>query len=103
MDAATHPPTPTNETVRAYPPGSAERASLEARLKELAGDPAELTITVGGRAPMARGDPLAVVQPPRPSAVLGPAAQATAADVAEAVQAALAAGPDWRALPFDER
>ena len=35
MDAATHPPTPTNETVRAYPPGSPERASLEALLKEL--------------------------------------------------------------------
>ena len=36
MDAITSPPEPRNEPVRSYAPHSAERASLEARLKELA-------------------------------------------------------------------
>ena len=36
MDAVTHVPTPTNETVLDYAPGSPERASLEVALVELA-------------------------------------------------------------------
>ena len=38
MDAVTTPPAPANEPVRNYAPGSAERASLEAKVKELAGE-----------------------------------------------------------------
>ena len=40
MDAVTHVPTPTNETVLDYAPGSPERAALEVALVELAGDQA---------------------------------------------------------------
>ena len=36
MDAVTAVPIPRNEPVRSYAPGSTERASLEAKLKELA-------------------------------------------------------------------
>ena len=43
-DAATVVPVPANEPVRGYAPGSGERASLEARLKELgSAEPVELT------------------------------------------------------------
>ncbi len=52
---------------------------------------------------MAGGDRYDVVQPHRHAAVLGTSAEATAADVAGAVDAALAAAPAWRDLPFDER
>jgi 1-pyrroline-5-carboxylate dehydrogenase len=103
MDAVTTPPPPRNEPVRNYPPGSAERASLEARIKELAGERAELTSTVAGRQRMAGGDRIDVVQPHRHQAVLGTTANATPADAQAAVDAALAAGPAWRDLPFDER
>ena len=103
MDAVTAPPPPRNEPVRNYPPGSAERASLEARIKELAGERVELTSTIAGRQRMAGGERIDVVQPHRHSAVLGTTANATAADAQEAVDAALAAGPAWRDLPFDER
>ena len=49
FDAVTSPPPPANETVRSYAPGSRERASLEARLKEMASaDPIDLTMTVDG-------------------------------------------------------
>ena len=103
MDAVTAPPPPRNEPVRNYPPGSPERASLEARIKELAGERTELTSTIAGRQRMAGGDRVDVVQPHRHSAVRGTTANATAADAQEAVDAALAAGPAWRDLPFDER
>ena len=81
MDAVTHPPTPANEPVRGYAPGSPERAGLERRIKELAGERAELTSTIGGRQRMAGGDRIDVVQPHRHRAVLGTTAQATADDV----------------------
>ena len=103
MDAVTTPPAPANEPTRSYAPGSAERASLEAKVKELAGEKVELTATIGGVERMAGGDRYDVVQPHRHSAVLGSSAESTDADVADAVEAALAAGPGWRELPFDER
>jgi 1-pyrroline-5-carboxylate dehydrogenase len=103
MDAVTTPPAPANEPLRSYAPGSPERASLEARVKELAGEQVELTATIGGVRRMAGGDRIDVVQPHRHSAVLGTTADATNTDVQDAVDAALAAGPAWRELPFDER
>jgi UDP-N-acetylmuramate--alanine ligase len=65
MDAVTNVPPPVNEPVRTYAPGSAERAALEARVKELAGERAELTMTIGGQQRMGSGDRIAVVQPHR--------------------------------------
>ena len=103
MDAITHPPTPWNEPVRTYLPGSAEATGLAAALEQMAGAATELTMTVGGVARMAGGARLPVVAPHRHELVLGETAQATTADVEAAVGAALAAAVDWRAMPFDER
>jgi len=103
MDAVTSVPPPANEPIRSYVPGSAERASLEARLKELASERIDLTITVGGEQRMAGGAPVDVVQPHRRSAVLGTLNNATAGDVTAAVAAAKKAARAWRALPYDER
>jgi 1-pyrroline-5-carboxylate dehydrogenase len=103
MDAITHPPTPTNEPLRTYAPGTADRDSLTKRVAELAGERAEITLTIGGTQRMGGGRPFEVVQPHRHAAVLGTGAQATNADVEAAVGAALTAGPAWRDLPFDER
>jgi 1-pyrroline-5-carboxylate dehydrogenase len=103
MDAVTHPPAPANEVVRDYAPGSPERAGLEARVKEMAAERVELTSTIGGDRRMAGGEPIDVVQPHRHEAVLGTTAQATAQDVRDAVDAALAAAPAWRDLPYDHR
>jgi 1-pyrroline-5-carboxylate dehydrogenase len=103
MDAVTHPPFPTNEPVRTYVPGSDERSTLTATVKELAGETAELTMTIGGVQRMAGGDPIQIVAPHKHRLLLGRTAQATARDVETAVGAALAAAPAWRDLPFDER
>ncbi|MEP6695553.1 MAG: L-glutamate gamma-semialdehyde dehydrogenase [Pseudonocardiales bacterium] len=103
MDAVTSPPTPANEPIRSYAVGSPERASLEHRLKEMAAEQIDLTITLGGEQRMAGGEPYDVVQPHRHSAVLGTLHHATATDVQAAVSAAKDAAPAWRALPYDER
>jgi 1-pyrroline-5-carboxylate dehydrogenase len=104
LDAVTTPPQPVNEPVHSYAPGSKERASLEARLKELtAADPSDLTMTIAGEQRDATGEPIDVVMPHSHSSVLGRTWDATAADVQAAVDAALAAAPAWRDLPFDER
>jgi 1-pyrroline-5-carboxylate dehydrogenase len=103
MDAITHPPIPANEPPRSYAPDSAERRSLAAKIANLAAAGAQLTMTVGGVQRMAEGPRVQVVQPHRHHAVLGVTAQATGADVAAAIDAALAAAPAWRELPFDER
>jgi 1-pyrroline-5-carboxylate dehydrogenase len=103
MDAITSVPTSHNESVRGYAPGSPERASLRARIAELAGERRELTMTVGGVSRMAGGESFTVVAPHDHGHVLGESAQATSADVADAVAAAKAAAPGWREMPFDER
>jgi 1-pyrroline-5-carboxylate dehydrogenase len=103
MDAVTNVPPPVNEPVRTYAPGSAERAALEARVKELAGERAELTMTIGGRQRMGSGDRVAVVQPHHHQHVLGDLGNATDAEVAAAIEAARAAAPGWRALSYDDR
>ena len=103
MDAVTNVPPPHNEPVRQYPPGSPDRAVLESKVKELAGERAELTMTIGGRQRLAGGEPVDVVAPHNHRHVLGTMRNATGQDVAAAIDAAAAAAPAWRALAFDDR
>jgi 1-pyrroline-5-carboxylate dehydrogenase len=103
MDAVTHVPQPANEPVRQYVPGSPERAALESKVKELAGERAELTMTIGGRERSGSGEPIDVVAPHNFRQVLGTMRNATDEDVSNAIAAASAAAPDWRAMSFDDR
>jgi 1-pyrroline-5-carboxylate dehydrogenase len=103
MDAVSNVPPPVNEPVRAYAPGSAERAAVEAKIKELAAGPVELTMAIGGRPRMGGGDRIAVVEPHNHAHVLGHLGNATGADVSAAIDAAAAAAPGWAALSFDDR
>ena len=103
MDAVTQVPAPVNEPVHGYAPGSPERARLEASLKELAENPVDLPMTIGGEKRMGGGERVDVVQPHNRKAVLGTFAGATEQDARDAVDAALAAAPGWRAMSFDDR
>ena len=103
MDAHTVVPNPVNEKVLGYAPGSAERASLEAKLKELAGDPIELTATIAGEQRMAGGASFDVTMPSDHHHLLGRSAAASTVDARAAIEVALAAAPAWAATPFDER
>jgi 1-pyrroline-5-carboxylate dehydrogenase len=103
LDASTSVPTPVNEPIRQYAPGSPERVSLEARLKELASEQLELTATVDGEQRMATGERIEVVQPHRHTAVLGVTAESDAVQWQAAVDAALRAAPAWRETSYDDR
>src|SRR5258708_15008713 len=103
MDAVTNVPFRVNEPVRSYAPGSPERAVLENRVKELAGERAELTKTVGGQHRMGAGERVDVVQPHNHRHVLRQLCAVTDEDVAEAIAAARQAAPGWRGLFFDHR
>ena len=104
MDAVTQTPTPKNEPVRNYAPGTAERAELEGALKQLgSADPIELTATIGGVQRLGGGEAIDVVQPHNHRAVLGTIHGATAADAAAAIAAAQGAAPAWRGLSYDDR
>ncbi|EME53966.1 L-glutamate gamma-semialdehyde dehydrogenase [Amycolatopsis decaplanina] len=104
MDAVTQTPAPKNEPVLNYAPGSAERAELEGALKSLGNaDPIDITATIGGEQRKGGGEKIEVVQPHNHKAVLGVIHSATAQDTRDAIAAAKAAAPGWRALSFDDR
>ena len=103
MDAVTNVPTPVNEPVHDYAPGSPERLALEDRLKELAAEHVDLTMAVGGEHRLGGGDPVDVVQPHRREAKLGTLRNATADDVRQAIDAANTAAPEWQRMSFDDR
>jgi 1-pyrroline-5-carboxylate dehydrogenase len=103
VNAVTAVPVPTNEPIRAYAPGSRERAALEARLKELAAEQVELTQTVDGTQSLGGGEPVDAVQPHDHRHVLGTMRNASHADAEAAVAAAKRAAPMWSATSYDER
>ncbi len=103
MDAVTNVPVPANEPIRSYAPGSQDRAALESRIKELTGERAELTMTIGGQQRMGSGERKDVVQPHNHRHVLGQFANASDEDVTAAIDAARQAAPSWRELSYDDR
>ena len=61
LDAITQVPAPYNEPVHSFAPGSGERTALEAMLKELAAERAELTMTIGGEQRLGGGQTIDVL------------------------------------------
>ena len=103
FDAISQVPPPYNEPIHDFAQGSAERTALEARLKQIAGERVELTMTIGGEQRLGGGEAIDVVQPHRKTAVLGTLGNATADDVRAAVEAARAAAPAWQRMSYDDR
>jgi 1-pyrroline-5-carboxylate dehydrogenase len=103
FDAVSRVPPPVNEPIHDFAPGSAERSALEERLKQIAGERVELTMTIGGEQRLGGGEAIDVVQPHRKSAVLGTLNNATQDDVQAAVEAARAAAPGWQRMSYDDR
>ncbi|MGI8949801.1 MAG: L-glutamate gamma-semialdehyde dehydrogenase [Ornithinimicrobium sp.] len=103
MNSITTVPEPHNEPVLEYAPGSPERAELEQALTQVAGHPMELPHIINGEAVTGSGEAVEVVQPHAHGEVLGTLHNATKQDARAAIDAAVAAGPAWRALSFDDR
>jgi 1-pyrroline-5-carboxylate dehydrogenase len=103
MDGVTQVPTPLNEPVRTYVPGSVEQDAVASALAELSSAERELPQVIGGQSRMGGGEERAVVQPHRRHHVLGKLRESNTSDARSAVDAAKAAAPSWRALSYDDR
>ncbi|SDD44548.1 L-glutamate gamma-semialdehyde dehydrogenase [Glycomyces harbinensis] len=103
MDALFTVPTPENEPINSYAPGTPERESLQKKLAELAGEQLELDLHVSGEWRRGAGAEIQVVQPHNRAHVLGTAREATREEWAAAVAAAKAARHDWIRTDFADR
>jgi 1-pyrroline-5-carboxylate dehydrogenase len=96
------PPTPTNEPVKDYLPGSPEREQLRRRLDQMQAERIELPLVIGGEN-VTTGKTAEVVMPHRKSHVLADVHQGGQAEVDKAIRAAADAWEDWSRLPWEER
>ncbi|MEM1093291.1 MAG: L-glutamate gamma-semialdehyde dehydrogenase [Bacteroidota bacterium] len=96
-------PTPVNEPVRSYAPGSPERASLQRHLAQMkAQDPVQIPAIIGGEAVMTDTQQ-DVVAPHEHAHVLGHLHNVGAPEAKQAVDAALAAREAWGRMAWQDR
>ncbi len=96
------PPTPHNEPIKDYAPGSPERAELQRRLDEMQSERLDLPCVIGGEE-VRTGDLHQAVMPHRKEHVLADVHQGGAAEVDRAAKAAAEAWQDWSRTPWEDR
>jgi 1-pyrroline-5-carboxylate dehydrogenase len=95
-------PTPVNEPVLNYAPGSNERALLKAALKDARSQEKDIPMYIGGEE--VRTEKRAAIRPPHDHGhVLGYYHQGDKSHVEAAINAALAAKTDWENLGWEHR
>jgi 1-pyrroline-5-carboxylate dehydrogenase len=102
MNGLPNLPTPVNEPVRQYRPGTAETASLKSRLDAMMGENVDIPAVIGGQE-IRTGDTIDVVAPHDHGHVLGRSHQVGQAEVDAAVAAADAAWHDWSEMAWESR
>src|SRR5207245_7036597 len=102
MHAIPKLPTPVNEPVLSYAPGTPERAELKQALKDLAARPLEIPLVIGGKE-VRTGRIADVVRPHCHHPVLARVHQAGPEHVADAIAAALESWRDWSTWSLDAR
>lgn len=95
-------PTPTNEAILSYAPGSPERQSLKAKIRELENQEIEIPLLIGGKE-VKTGKLARCVKPHQHQHTLAQYHQADAQCVADAAKAAKEAARDWARMPWEER
>jgi 1-pyrroline-5-carboxylate dehydrogenase len=95
-------PPPQNEPVRSYAPGSAERASLKARLKAMAAETIDIPLVIGGE-DVRSGQTDRSVMPHDHQHLLATYHKASAGQVTQAIDAARAAHEEWSRWAFADR
>ncbi len=95
-------PTPHNEPVLSYAPGTPERKALRARLSELSAQEIEIPLVIGGKE-VRTGRVAEVRVPHRHGHRLARFHQAGPAEVEAAVRAAREARRDWAAMDPADR
>jgi len=95
-------PIPQNEPVLGYVPGSPERASVKAKLAEMAAVQIEVPLIIGGKE-VRTGDTAPMIMPHDREHVLGIYHKATSEHVNLAIEAAGKAKAAWVEMPWEDR
>ncbi len=95
-------PPPTNEPVKSYAPGSAERAELKARIELMKTERVDIPAVIGGK-DVRTGDIAQSVMPHNHRHVLADWHKTTAAHIDEAIEASRKAQKDWANWPWEDR
>ena len=102
MNVSPKIPTPVNEPVLGYAPGSPERVELKRTLKDMSSRQLEIPLVIGGKE-VRTGRTVDVVMPHCHRHVLAKAHQAGPAEVEAAIAAAREAWHDWSGWAFERR
>ena len=95
-------PPAVNEPVRSYAPGSPERAELQLRLEQMAGERLHVPLVIGGER-VESGTTFEAVMPHRREHVLADVEKGGAEHVERAIAAAREAHEAWSRTPWHER
>jgi 1-pyrroline-5-carboxylate dehydrogenase len=95
-------PYPVNEPIKSYAPGSPERKSLQAMLKELRSKELDIPMYIGGKE-VRSNDKIRLAPPHDHKHTLGHFHKSSKEHVTQAINAALAAKPQWEALAWEHR
>ena len=95
-------PPPVNEPVRAYGPGSPEKASLKKRLAEMAKERLDIPLIINGRE-IRTGETAQAVMPHDHKHVLGDWHKASPKHVEQAIAAGAAAQKEWANWAWEDR
>ena len=96
------PPTPVNEPVRTYAPGTPEREELRVRLARMESERPTIPMVIGGRE-IETKETVQAVMPHRKEHVLADVAKGGPEHVQQAIDAAREAHDGWSRLPWEER
>lgn len=102
MNGIVQIPQPVNEPVKAYGPGSPEKASLKGKLVEMLGERIEIPLIIGGRE-VRTGRTATAVCPHDHGHVLATFHLAGPKEVQQAIAAASAAWREWSEMPWEAR
>ena len=95
-------PTPLNEPVLSYAPGSSEKTAIKAQLDAFGTSSVEIPLVIGGR-DVATGDVGTCIVPHDHQRQLATYHRGNAETVHQATAAAAAARPEWSAMPWESR
>ncbi len=95
-------PIPENEPIRDYAPGTAERASVKARLATMLEECPDIPLIIGGEE-VRTGDTAEAICPHDHAHVLATFHRAGPKEVERAIEAARSAWDEWSKLPWEAR
>ncbi|MCB0737505.1 MAG: L-glutamate gamma-semialdehyde dehydrogenase [Bacteroidetes bacterium] len=95
-------PVPTNEPVKSYAPGSAEREELQATLKELQSQEFDIPMVIGGKE-IRTGNTANIHPPHNLKKKVGQYHIGGAEQAKMAIEAAQGAKAEWAAMPWEHR